>query len=136
MTEAYYHNHEHTLRKSRDSPMLTRAEWSEALSKNTTYFIKDDDTVVGEVSYEIKDLSHAYIDGLVVSPSFQGQGIARKAIELVLEELKNIQEIDLVTHPENVKAIKLYESLGFNIESRIENYFGDGEPRVRMLLKK
>jgi ribosomal protein S18 acetylase RimI-like enzyme len=118
------------------SPMLTNGEWSEALKKNITYLITEGDTIVGEVSYEMKDLSHAYIDGLAVSPAFQGRGIAREAMGMILDELKDVGQIDLVTHPENLKAIKLYESLGFKIESRIENYFGDGEPRVRMVLNK
>ena len=118
------------------SPMLTEEEWSEALNKNKTYFIEKGDDIVGEVSFEMKDLSHAYIDGLVVKPAFQGHGIARKAMEIILDELKDVKKIDLVTHPKNVKAIRLYESLGFKIEATIEDYFGDGEPRVRMIYNK
>ncbi len=118
------------------SPMLTKEEWLESLARNKTYFIEVDGAIVGEISYEIKSPDHAYLDGLVVNPSFQGRGIARKVVEILLEELKGFREIDLVTHPENVKAVKLYESLGFKIESRVENYFGDGEPRIRLVLNK
>jgi ribosomal-protein-alanine N-acetyltransferase len=118
------------------SPMLTKEEWVEALGKNKTYFIEVDGTVAGEVSYKMNDFNCAHIDGLVVKPDFQGKGIARKAMELVLKELKEVQKIDLVTHPDNIKAIKLYESFGFKIESRTENYFGDGEPRVLMVFRK
>jgi len=39
------------------------------------------------------------------------------------------KRIELVTHPDN-PALKLYESLGFTVESRKENYWGDGEPRL------
>lgn len=118
------------------SPMLTEKDWLEALSHNSTYFIDRDGKIVGEVSYEMKAIGHAYIDGLVTIPKFQSQGIAREAMKLVLDKLQDVLLIDLVTHPENEKAIKLYESLGFKIESRLENYFGDGEPRVRMVLRK
>ena len=118
------------------SPMVTNEEWVEALSKNITYFIEDEGEVVGNISYELKDKSHAYIDGLVVIPEFQGQGIARKAVEMILEKLKDVELIDLVTHPKNIKAVKLYESLGFKSGTIIENYFGDGEPRIRMVLNK
>ena len=34
-------------------------------------------------------------------------------MQILLEKLKDKKLIDLVTHPENEKAIKLYESLGF-----------------------
>lgn len=118
------------------SPLLTEAEWLEELEKGATYFIELDGSVVGEVSCEMKEPFHVYIGGLVVKPLFQGKGIARKAMEILLAQLKDVRTIDLVTHPENEKAIKLYESLGFNIESRIENYFGDGEPRVRMVFER
>ena len=50
----------------------------------------------------------------------------------VLEEFRDVKRIDLVTHPDNIKAIALYQSLGFAIESRKENYYGDGEPRIVM----
>ena len=72
------------------SPMLTPDEWIEALGKNTTYLIEEDGLVAGNVSYEMLDPSYAYVDGLVVMPDFQGRGIARKAMEIVLEELKDI----------------------------------------------
>lgn len=112
------------------SPMLTEGEWLEALKRNTTYLIEKDGEIVGEISYEFKGPSHAYIDGLAMNPKFQGKGIARFAMQLVLEELKDMSRVDLVTHPLNEKAINLYKSFGFVIESQVENYFGDGEPRI------
>lgn len=118
------------------SPMLTEEEWQEAFKKVKTFLIKNKDNIVGEVSYEIKDPEHSYVDGLVIKPEFQGKGIARKAMEKIMEELKDYKKIDLVTHPENKRAIQLYESLGFKIEKQIENYFGDGEPRVVMVFNK
>jgi ribosomal-protein-alanine N-acetyltransferase len=62
--------------------------------------------------------------------------LARKAMIHVLNEIELVKRIDLVTHPDNTKAINLYESLGFKIESTIENYFGDGEPRIVMVLSR
>jgi ribosomal protein S18 acetylase RimI-like enzyme len=40
-----------------------------------------------------------------------------------------------VAHPENEIALGLYMSLGFEIESRQENFFGDGEPRLVLARK-
>ena len=77
----------------------------------------------------------AYISYMVVDPAYQGRGVARKALISVLEELKGKRRIELVTHPDNAKALKLYQSLGFIVEGRKENYYGDGEPRL-MLVKE
>jgi [ribosomal protein S18]-alanine N-acetyltransferase len=74
--------------------------------------------------------SRVYISGLVVTPPFQGRGIARKVLTMLFEQFKHFPRIDLVTHPDNTSALKLYHSLGFVTESRVENYFGDGEPRL------
>jgi ribosomal-protein-alanine N-acetyltransferase len=52
----------------------------------------------------------------------------------ILEKCKGSNRIDLVTHPENSSALELYSSLGFKVESRQENYFGDGEPRLVLAL--
>lgn len=114
------------------SPMTTTEEARAELQKITVFFIKEGDEIVGNISYEIKDPDHAYIDGLLVKPSYQGRGIGRAAMLKILEELKGMQRIDLVTHPDNLRAMKLYESLGFTAGERIENYFGDGEPRIIM----
>lgn len=73
-----------------------------------------------------------YISGMAVLPECRGQGIARAAMEFLLKECGDIWRIDLVTHPKNFRSIPLYESFGFVTELRIENFYGDGEPRIIM----
>ncbi len=116
------------------SQMLTTEEWEDELRKNTIYLLEKDGEMIGYVAYELKNADHAYISGLAVSHRFQGQGIAREALVHILEKLKGIKRIDLVTHPDNAVARHLYESLGFFLESEKENYFGDGQPRVVLAL--
>lgn len=118
------------------SATLTEEEWQEEFKKVKIFLIKNKDNIIGEVSYEIKAPEHAYIDDLVIKPEFQGKGFAKKAMEQIMEELRIYEKIDLVTHPENKRAIELYELLGFKIEKQVENYFGDGEPRVVMVFEK
>lgn len=112
------------------SAMITEEEWKEELSKSKVYIIEKDGAAIGNISYEIKNDNHAYLSGFVVIPDFQGQGIGREVLVMILEELKSMRRIDLVTHPHNAKAIMLYLSFGFIIESWKDNYFGDGEPRI------
>ena len=114
------------------SPTLTKNEWKEELQKSEVYLIEKNNVVAGSLLYEKNDNENIYIGGLVINPRFQGQGIAREAMVIVLEKFKGVKRIDLVTHPDNIKAINLYQSLGFIIESRKKNYYGDGEPRIVM----
>lgn len=112
------------------SPMLTQDEWIKALEIGVVYLIKKNGIIVGNISHEKKGKDYVHISGLAITPQFQGQGIAREVLKRILVELKNAKRIDLATHPDNEKALKLYKSLGFIIESTKENYYGDGEPRL------
>lgn len=116
--------------------MLDENEWREELAKGQVFLIEDESGVIGNLSYERKNDDHIYISGLVVDPHFQGKGVGRQVLTFLLERLKDIKRIDLVTHPNNQAALHLYQSLGFVIESRKENYFGDGQPRLVLALKR
>lgn len=118
------------------SGITDKDEAKEEFQNNQIYFIKKDGKIVGTIQYEIKSLDHAYLSGLAIDPRFQRQGIGRKAIKLILQELKDIKRISIITHPDNAVALKLYQSFGFIIESRKENYYGDGEPRLMLVLQK
>ncbi len=118
------------------SPMLDENEWREELGRAQVFLIENDSGVIGNVSYQHKEHDHVYISGLVVDPRFQGKGIGRQVLTQLLERLKDVKRIDLVTHPDNQAALQLYQSLGFVVESRKENYYGDGEPRLILALEK
>lgn len=118
------------------SPTTDLNEAVSEIENNVVYFIREGEQLVGNVMYQMKSPDHAYISGIIIRPEFQGCGLAKAAMEKVLEELTGVHTIDLVTHPDNARAIALYESLGFVIGERIENYFDDGEPRIVMTLRK
>jgi RimJ/RimL family protein N-acetyltransferase len=112
------------------SPIITDDEMTESLEKSVKYIIEKDGVVVGSYSYEIKSKDVVNIGGPAILPEFQGQGIAKEITQIILEELKDYKRIDLEIHPDNLVSLKLFKSFGFVVESRIENYFGDGEPRL------
>ena len=100
------------------------------------YIIEQNNEIIGNISYEIKDNNHAYLSGLGIDKKSQGLGIGRKIITMVLEELKGVKEVSLVVHPDNIVAISLYKSFGFKqVGEKKENYYGNGEPRLKMVLK-
>jgi len=112
-------------------------EAREEIENNIVYFIQNKETNIGTIEYKIKGENYAYLSGLVVDPNFQGRGIGRKALRwLLANDLKNFKRVDLATHPHNTRAIMLYLSLGFVIESWKDNYYGDGEPRIVLAREK
>lgn len=102
------------------------------IKTEVVFLIQKGGVVAGSISYEIKDRNHVYISGLVVKPEFQKMGIARAAMNLLADRFKNVEKFSLVVHPDN-HAVNLYESLGFKKDSVVDNYFGDGEPRLIMI---
>jgi ribosomal protein S18 acetylase RimI-like enzyme len=106
------------------------------LRKSNVFLVMLGEKPIGTVSYELKDKDHAYIDSMTILPEYQGRGYASKALEWLLAKLKTMKKVDLVTHPYNSKAISIYLKHGFVIEGWKDNYFGDGEPRVELVLQK
>ena len=102
------------------------------IHENIYYFIKYDGVLVGTAAYRKRENGSCYISNMAVAPSHRRQGIAHAALEFLMDKCTNSHRIDLITHPENFRSIPLYESFGFVIESRIENYYADGEPRIVM----
>ena len=80
----------------------------------------------------ILSLKHKYstrIYSLAISPEFQRQGIAKLLINQVIENSVNngIYTLKLEARVSNLKAINLYQSLGFTALSIRENYYEDAE---------
>jgi putative acetyltransferase len=79
---------------------------------------------------------HAYRNGIrrfahvlggltvAVHPQAQGRGIGRRLFATLLEDVRQnrpmIERIELITSESNVRARKLYESLGFRPQGRFE----------------
>ena len=113
--------------------MNNEEDWKAELESGVVYLIKSGGDVAGLISYEEKSPEHIYISSLAVNPKFQGKGLARDALMQILDQHPEVERFDLTVHPDG-PALPLYLSLGFREESREENYFGDGEPRLILAL--
>lgn len=87
---------------------------------------------VGVVACEIAEDGAVYFEDVAIDPAFQGYGLGRAALTEVVTRLSGAPRMWLLTHPDNASAVRLYSSLGFRETERIEDYFGDGEPRIKM----
>jgi ribosomal protein S18 acetylase RimI-like enzyme len=86
------------------------------------------DQIIGEIhaaKSSVHVFSHLLSDlTIAVHPDFQGQKVGRMLFNIFLEEIltnrPDIGKIELFTRESNVRAISLYQSLGFVIEGRLE----------------
>lgn len=102
----------------------------EEIGANAYYIVKQGDAVVGTCACRVRPDNSAYLSNIAILPAFRGRGFGRAAVRFLLAECQDAETIDLITHPENVAALRLYGALGFKVASRIEDYHGDGEPRL------
>jgi ribosomal protein S18 acetylase RimI-like enzyme len=103
------------------------------ITHNTFFFIKKGDTLLGTVAYCRRPLQTVYVSNLAVDPLYRELGVARAAMLFIVEKCTGNTRIELAVHPDNQIALRLYTSLGFKIQSRHENYFDDGEPRLLLV---
>ena len=81
--------------------------------------------VPSSVSHPDVGSAVGYVKRVVVHPDYRGQGLSRKLMEHVIDYARNelgLDGIDLHVWESNVPAIRLYETLGFQLQHR-ELYF-------------
>lgn len=64
-------------------------------------------------------LNHSALLGISIHPEFQGQGIGRRLMDAALDLADNwlmLVRVELSVFTDNAGAIRLYESMGFEIE--------------------
>ena len=77
----------------------------------------------------------AHILSIAIKPDYRGRGFGRRILIHFLERTKVLgySSIKLEVQVDNDKAIKLYEELGFSIETRIRKYYQDDSDAYLMI---
>jgi diamine N-acetyltransferase len=82
------------------------------------------DEMVGYTLYNLsQDIEgRLYVARLMIAEPQRGKGYGRAAMQQIIAEARqqDCVEVALSTEPDNFKAIKLYESLGFRATGEIE----------------
>ena len=91
--------------------------------------------MVATAAYRVRSDKSAYVSNVAVDQTCRRRGIARALVFSILQELEETEHVELVTHADTY-ALQLYRSFGFKLESRQENYFSDGEPRLLFSLSR
>lgn len=90
----------------------------------------EDGKHVGYLSYYDIDSNTSELLNIGVLKEFQGKGYAQEMMEKYFELNPNKEKFVLVTRPDNIKAIRFYEKLGYKIVELKKDYYGPGEDRV------
>ena len=90
------------------------------------FAIYNDDIPVGFIMYgkDPEDNNEYWIVRLMIDTQYQKNGFGRKALEIVIEKIKQDKshnKIKISTEPENIIAMKLYNKLGFNETGEINH---------------
>ncbi|MBN2504961.1 MAG: N-acetyltransferase [Bacilli bacterium] len=106
-------------------------DWYSRLSENKTakhYIMRDySDNFVGELFYASKGIDQPAIIDVKIEPKFWDKHLGRKGLSFCLDQLFRDTEASRVMvdpNAENLRAIKLYENLGFR-KTKTVNYAGN-----------
>ena len=91
--------------------------------------------VIGFIVGIVSASDEVRILSLAVSPTYQNRGIATALLKKFIEiyRAKGILSIKLEVRASNLRAQKLYMSLGFNTVKIIPSYYTDGENGFQMV---
>lgn len=72
-----------------------------------------------------------YVVGFYMRAQWQGRGLGRRMLETVAGECRRLgaEGMVLTVAPENTRAMNLYTSAGFAVESFVPHFYGEGEDR-------
>lgn len=111
--------------------------WKEKLKKSIgnnakeiLVIAKEDDKYIGMLTSENANSDTWFINAVYVKSDQRRKGVAKKLLAQVLALLHNrndIQYIELKVNVEQVAAVNLYKSYGFEISSTVRQELGDGK---------
>jgi ribosomal protein S18 acetylase RimI-like enzyme len=102
-----------------------------SLNKGVEFVVIDkfqENRIIGEIHcYKLdpKVFNHVFSElTIAIDPDYQGKGLGKKLFETLLNYIvasrRDILRVELIAAESNIRAIKMYESLGFIIEGRFE----------------
>lgn len=97
------------------------------------YMCEADGAPVGILAYA-QVRGEVEVKQILVLPEYQNKGYGKNIVDKLIELTKG-KKVWLVTHPKNTAAIILYLKRGFELAGWMDNYYGDGEPRIKLILK-
>lgn len=101
------------------------------------YLIMRGDCVPGSASVEADTGQSIEFGSLVLLPEYRVRGLGVRVFRSAVQHFKSrgYTFIHAIVHPDNTPMLRIYFAFGFKEARRIENAFGDGEPRLELVLQ-
>ena len=96
----------------------------EAQAPNATWVLEDNGRIVGYANVR-ETASGVLCLAMAILPAGRGQGGGRALLEIVLQHARDCaaHKVELEVWPDNVRAIALYASAGFEVEGIRRNHY-------------
>ena len=109
------------------------------LNAGCLYVLKHEGEVIGCASVEpvaedddlpfwkINDGTHREVSRVAITPGYQGKGLSRKMMEMLMDELKKqgVLSIHLLAAKKNRPAFRTYQGIGFDVVGECFRYGAD-----------
>ncbi|QDT28153.1 putative acetyltransferase [Gimesia panareensis] len=89
--------------------------------------------VVGALLMFPTNTSEIFLHKIMVHPDYRSRGIGSALMKQALQDAQDV--VLLTVNPENSPAVRLYESFGFQIRTRVDGYYRPHEHRLIMEFK-
>lgn len=98
------------------------------------FVLEEDSEIIGyAVVWQIYD--EATIMSIAIKKDRWGKGYGKRLMEFLIEYFKGkVSRLVLDVRRSNIRAIRLYQSIGFKIISERRGYYSDGEDAFQMML--
>lgn len=99
---------------------------------NTFAFVDADGSIAGFGQTLPKEQGRVHLGRIIVSPDLRGQGLGRVLVRMLIDSVSenfHPETITLNVYHDNLPAVRLYQSLGFEVVSEDE-----GQASLRMRL--
>lgn len=104
---------------------------------------ENDGTLIGFFCYSANlDTNEGMLKFVMVNPDYRGKGYGKAMLQLVIKyafEITKVESVQLNVFPENIRAKKCYESVGFTdrkLDLNAFNYKDESWGRCNMVITK
>jgi putative acetyltransferase len=105
---------------------------------DSLYVLEDDGRIVGAAGVHSTPVAGVLSLGMMVLPEFRGRGGGRALLMSVVEHARasGAHKLELQVWPDNVAAVELYKSAGFEVEGLRRSHYRrrDGSLRSALLM--
>jgi len=105
---------------------------------DSLYVLEDDGRIVSAAGVHSTPVAGVLSLGMMVLPEFRGRGGGRALLRSVLEHARasGAHKLELQVWPDNIAAVELYKSAGFEVEGLRRSHYRrrDGSLRSALLM--